>query len=116
MFIATIVLSALLALTFLGAGVPKVIGAKQSLQMRDQVRVGADLWRVIGALEIAAALGLVAGLAVPVLGIAAAIGLALLLIGGIAAHVRVDDLRGAAPAAILLVVAVATAVVRFRSM
>jgi hypothetical protein len=31
MFIATIVLSALLALTFLGAGVPKVAGTKKSL-------------------------------------------------------------------------------------
>ena len=116
MHIATIVLSALLAITFLGAGVPKVIGAKQSLKMRDHVRAGADLWRVVGVLEIAAAVGLAAGLAVPVLGIAAAIGLALLLIGGIAAHARVDDLRGAAPAAILFVVAVATAVVRFLSM
>jgi hypothetical protein len=116
MFIATIVLSALLAVTFLGAGIPKVIGAKQSLQMRDQVRAGADLWRVVGALEIAAAVGLAAGIALPVLGIAAAVGLALLMIGGIAAHVRVDDLKGAAPAAILVVVAVATAVVRFLSM
>ena len=116
MQIATIVLSALLAITFLGAGVPKVIGAKQSLKMRDHVSAGADLWRVVGVLEIAAAVGLAAGLAVPVLGIAAAVGLALLLIGGIAAHARVDDLKGAAPAAILLVVAVATAVVRFLSM
>ena len=73
MHIATIVLSALLAITFLGAGVPKVIGAKQSLQMRDHVRAGADLWRIVGVLEIAAAVGLAAGLAVPVLGIAAAI-------------------------------------------
>lgn len=116
MFIATIVLSALLAVTFLGAGVPKLIGAKQSLKMRDQLRIGADLWRIVGALEIAAAIGLVAGLAVPILGIAAAVGLVLLLIGAIATHARVDDLRGAAPAAIVLVVAVATAVVRFLSM
>lgn len=116
MFIATIVLSALLAVTFLGAGVPKLIGAKQSLQMRDQLRIGADLFRVVGALEIAAAIGLIAGLAVPVLGIAAAVGLVLLLIGAIATHARVDDLKGAAPAAIVLVVAVATVVVRFLSM
>jgi hypothetical protein len=116
MFIATIVLSTLLAVTFLGAGIPKVIGAKQSLQMRDQVRAGDGLWRVVGALEIAAAVGLAAGIALPVLGIAAAVGLTLLMIGGIAAHVRVDDLKGAAPAAILVVVATATAVVRFLSM
>ena len=38
------------------------------------------------------------------------------MIGGIAAHARVGDLRSAAPAAILVVVAVAAAVVRFLSM
>ena len=57
MLIANIALSALLAVTFLGSGVPKILGAKKSLQMRDQLRVGPDLWRVVGGLEIAAAAG-----------------------------------------------------------
>jgi hypothetical protein len=115
MHIAAIVLSSLLAITFLGAGIPKVVGAKQSLRMRDKVRAGADLWRIVGGLEIVAALGMIAGLALPALGIVAAIGLALLMICGIAAHVRAHDLSGAAPALVLVVVAVATAVLRFPS-
>jgi hypothetical protein len=43
MYVATIVLSALLAVAFLGSGGLKLAGAKQSLQMRDQLRVGAQL-------------------------------------------------------------------------
>jgi uncharacterized membrane protein YphA (DoxX/SURF4 family) len=109
MSIAIIVLSALLAVAFLGSGGLKLAGAKQSLQMRDQLRVGAQLWRVVGALEVAGAVGLAAGFVVPVLGIAAAVGLALLMVGGIVAHARAQDLRNAGPAALLAVLAVVTA-------
>jgi DoxX-like family len=116
MRIATIVLSALLAATFLGSGAVKLVGAKPSLQIRDRLGVGEQLWRVIGALEIAAAGGLLVGLTVPVLGIAAATGLSLLLIGSIAVHARAHDLRNASPAVVLLGVAVAAALVRFLSM
>jgi uncharacterized membrane protein YphA (DoxX/SURF4 family) len=110
--IAIIVLSALLAVAFLGSGGLKLAGAKQSLQMRDQLHVGAKLWRLVGALEVAGALGLAAGFVAPALGIAAATGLALLMVGGIVAHARVQDLRNAGPAALLVVLAVATVVLR----
>jgi uncharacterized membrane protein YphA (DoxX/SURF4 family) len=116
MSIAIIVLSALLAVAFLGSGALKLVGAKQSLQMRDQLNVGAQLWRLVGALEVAGALGLAAGFVVPTLGIAAALGLALLMVGGIVTHVRAQDLRNAGPAALLLVLAVATAVLRVTSL
>jgi uncharacterized membrane protein YphA (DoxX/SURF4 family) len=112
---ATIVLSALLAVAFLGSGGLKLAAAKQSLQMRDQLNVGAQLWRLVGALEVAGALGLAAGFVVPVVGIAAAVGLALLMLGGIVAHARAQDLRNAGPAALLLVLAVATVVLRVAS-
>ncbi|MDT5338314.1 MAG: hypothetical protein QOD90_3819 [Mycobacterium sp.] len=109
MHITIIVLSALLAVAFLGSGGLKLVGAKQSLQMRDQLRVGPQLWRVVGALEVAGALGLAVGLVVPVLGITAAVGLALLMVGGIGSHARVQDLRHAGPAALLLVLSAVTA-------
>jgi uncharacterized membrane protein YphA (DoxX/SURF4 family) len=115
MSIAIIVLSALLAVAFLGSGALKLVGAKQSLQMRDQLHVGAQQWRVVGALEVAGALGLAAGFVVPVLGVAAAVGLALLMVGGIVTHARAQDLRNAGPATLLLVLAVATVVVRIAS-
>jgi uncharacterized membrane protein YphA (DoxX/SURF4 family) len=112
MHITLIVLSALLAVAFLGSGGFKLVGAKQSLTMRDQLRVGAQPWRVVGALEVVGALGLAAGFGAPVLGIAAAVGLALLMVGGIVTHARAQDLRNAGPAALLLVLAVATVVLR----
>jgi uncharacterized membrane protein YphA (DoxX/SURF4 family) len=115
MHITLIILNALLAVAFLGFGALKLASAKQSLQMRDQLQVGAQLWRVVGSLEVAGALGLAAGFVVPVLGIAAAVGLALLMVGGIVAHARAKDLRNAGPAALFLVLAVATVVVRVAS-
>ena len=72
MFIATIVLSVLVAAAFLGSGAAKLAGAKQSIEIRDRLGVAAGLWRAVGIVEVAAAAGLAAGLAVPVLGIAAA--------------------------------------------
>jgi uncharacterized membrane protein YphA (DoxX/SURF4 family) len=115
MFIATIVLSALLAVAFLGSGGLKLVGAKQSLQMRDQLQVGAQLWRLVGALEIAGGVGLAVGFVIPVIGIAAAVGLALLMVGGIVAHARAQDLRNAGPAALLFMLAVVTVVLRVAS-
>jgi uncharacterized membrane protein YphA (DoxX/SURF4 family) len=108
MHVATIVLSLVLAVAFLGSGGLKLVGAKQSLTMRDQLRVGAQLWRWVGALEVAGGLGLAVGLLVPVLGVAASVGLALLMVGGIGAHARAQDLRNAGPAALLAVLAVVT--------
>jgi uncharacterized membrane protein YphA (DoxX/SURF4 family) len=110
-FIATIVLSALLAAAFLGSGAAKLAAAEQSTEIRDRLGVGAGLWRGIGVLEVAAAVGLAAGLAV----IAAAAGLVLLLIGAIAAHARSHDLSHAAPAVALVLLTIAAAIMRLAS-
>jgi uncharacterized membrane protein YphA (DoxX/SURF4 family) len=63
-FIATIVLSMLLAAAVLGSGVAKFAAVKQSIEIRDRLGVAAGLWRGIGILEVAAGIGLAAGLAV----------------------------------------------------
>ena len=115
MFIATIVLSVLVAAAVQGSGATKFAGAKQSIAIRDRLGVAPWLWRAIGVLEVAAAGGLAAGLAVPVVGIAAAVGLVLLLIGAIGAHVRSHDLSNAAPAVGLLLVTIAAALTRLAS-
>lgn len=101
-----------MAIAFLGAGSIKVIGTKTSIEMRDHVAVGAPPWRVIGALELAAAAGLVAALFIPALGVAAAIGLSLLLAGAVVAHLRVDDAGGAPPALAMLLLAIVFIVLR----
>jgi hypothetical protein len=114
-FIATIVLSVLVAAAVLGSGAAKLTGAKQSIAIRDRLGVAPWLWRAVGVLEVAAAGGLAAGLTVPALGIAAAVGLVLLLIGAIGTHARSDDLSNAIPAVGLLLLTIAAALTRLAS-
>lgn len=106
MHATALILSLLLAVVFLGSGGGKLAGAKRSLQIRDELHIDARLWSVIGGLEIAGAVGLLVGVAVPVLGVMAAVGLSLLMAGAIAAHGRAGDLRHAVPAAVLMTLAV----------
>jgi DoxX-like family len=114
-FVATIVLSVLLAAAVLGSGAAKLTGAEQSVAIRDRLGVAPRLWRAVGVLEVAAAGGLAAGLAVPALGIAAAVGLALLLIGAIGAHGRSHELSNAVPAVGLLLLSIVAAITRLAS-
>jgi uncharacterized membrane protein YphA (DoxX/SURF4 family) len=114
-FIATIVLNLLLAAAFLGSGGAKLAAAEKSIEIRDRLGVAAGLWRAIGVLEVAGAVGLAAGLAVPVLGIAAAVGVVVLLIGAITTHARSHDLSNVAPAVGLVLLTIAAAITRLAS-
>ncbi|OBJ12700.1 hypothetical protein A5624_10260 [Mycobacterium sp. 1482292.6] len=114
MNIIGIVLTDILSIAYFASGAMKLAGVRQSVEMRDQLRVNTRLWWVIGALEVLGAIGLLVGLAAPVVGVAAAIGLALLMVGAMAAHGRVKDIGHAAPAALLLISAVVIATVQVR--
>lgn len=76
---------------FLVTGGVKVLGVKQSLEIRDHFGFTPGAWRIIGTLESAGAVGVLIGIAVPALGIAAAGGLACLMIGAIQNRVKVKD-------------------------
>jgi hypothetical protein len=109
--IAKAVVTALLAALLGFAGLIKVVGVAQSLEVRDHLGVKPAQWRMIGALELAAVAGVLAGLAWPPIGIAAAVGAALLLLGAIGFHARASDSAAdTAPAVIGLGLAVATAI------
>lgn len=83
----------------------KLGGLRQSLEIGDHLGIAPDAWLTIGLLELAGAVGLVAGLAVwAPLGIAAAAGLVLVGAGAITAHRRGGV--GAAPIGTALVAAV----------
>src|ERR1700761_1544886 len=111
--IATIVVTALLAAMFAFAGLIKVAGVRQSLEIRDHLGVDPVQWRLIGILELAGVAGALAGLKWPPIGIAAAVGLALLIVGAIVFHVRASDSAAdTAPAVIGLGLAVATAILQ----
>lgn len=89
--IAKVVVTALLAAMFAFAGLIKVAGVRQSLAIRDHLGVDPMQWRLIGSLELAGVAGVLVGLRWAPIGIAAAIGLALLVLGAIVFHVRASD-------------------------
>jgi hypothetical protein len=62
--------------------------------LHEVVRVPLGLIPVLGALEVAGGLGLLAGIFRPKLGVAGAAGLVLYFIGAFVAHIRVADWPG----------------------
>jgi hypothetical protein len=109
--IAEVIVTALLAVLFTFSSLIKLVGVRQSLAIRDHLGVKPMQWRVIGLLELAGVVGVLAGLALAPIGVAAAVGLALLLLGAIIFHVRAaDSAADMAPAVIGLGLAVATAI------
>jgi DoxX-like family len=112
--IAKVVVTALLAALFGFAGVIKLAGVRQSLAIRDHLEVNPVQWRLIGSLELAGVAGVLVGLTWWPIGVAAAIGLTLLIVGAIVIHVRASDsVADTAPAVIGLGLAVATAVLQW---
>jgi DoxX-like protein len=116
MYLATIVLSVLLALAVFGAGGTKLAGTRRMREGAAHAHFPYPAWRGIGALEVAGGAGLLVGLAYAPLGIAAAIGLVLLMIGAVATHLRVGDpVTLALPALAHALVAAAVLVLRIAS-
>jgi len=95
------VLGAMLALGFLLIGAAKVLALPAMRQRAMHLGFSVNAYRRIGLLELAGAGGVLLGLAVPVIGVLAAVGLLLLLGGALSAHVlHRDGLATAAPALI----------------
>jgi uncharacterized membrane protein YphA (DoxX/SURF4 family) len=112
MFTALLVVSILFAamLVFSATGklnrMPKVVASLSAVGVKDRH------YPFLASLEIAAAIGLLIGLWVAPLGIAAAIGSVLYFIGAIIAHLRVRDTKGLAGPLVPLALAVASLVLR----
>jgi hypothetical protein len=107
---ATVIVTLLLAALFTFAASIKLLGVSESLAIRDHLGVSPLQWRLIGVLELAGVAGVLVGLAWAPIGIAAAIGLALLSIGAIAFHIKASDrVVDMAPAVIGIALAAATA-------
>ena len=91
MFTATVVLSGLLAFVFGAAAAGKLTQARSELDKATKLRISWRRYRLIAVPEAAAAAGLLAGLGIAVLGIAAAAGLVALMAGALAFRIRVRD-------------------------
>lgn len=111
MFVVCIIVSVVLALALAGSAAGKL--TKNPKVMEGMTAVGVPVaWLPRLALaELAGEVGLLVGLAVAPLGIAAAIGVIAYFLGAVAAHVRAKD-KNLIPPAALGVVAVVALVLR----
>lgn len=88
MEIAATVLSIVVAVLYLVAGGSKLAGQARQVETAQQLGIAFARYRLIGIPELAASIGLIVGLWVPGIGAAAAIGLALLMVGATVVRVR----------------------------
>jgi hypothetical protein len=91
MHIAYVLTTILAALANGYAAALNFVGAESVKIVADRVRVSQKWMIPLGTLLAAGAAGLLAGLAVPVLGTVAAVGLVLYFVCAITAHVRAHD-------------------------
>ncbi|QEV04918.1 DoxX family protein [Streptomyces prasinus] len=110
MFIATIVVSALLATLLVFSAIGKLRKDPAQLKVMQTVGFPADKLWLLATAEAAGAAGLLFGLLWWPLGVAAAIGVILYFIGAVGSHLRVRD--PATNAAIPLVLAIAALTLR----
>ena len=102
MFLA---LSLLLALACLGPAGAKLAGAPAVRESAANFGIPWNRYRLISVPELAAAIGVLAGLRIHALGVAAACGMAILLTGALIAHRRASDsIAAMAPALVAVVV------------
>lgn len=103
MFIVTLIVSALLGLAFLMAGSAKLRRAEPVTGTLSGLGVSRGLQKVIGALEVLGGIGVVVGLWLEPLGILAAVGLVLMMVGALIWHAKAKDtVKNSAGALVLL--------------
>jgi uncharacterized membrane protein YphA (DoxX/SURF4 family) len=112
-FIALVITTALLALIAVNSAVMKLRKNEQVLTtINGTVGVPMTVLPLLAGLEIAGAVGIVAGLWLEPLGIAAAAGLTAYFVGAVIGHLRVHDTKGVAMPLAPLALSVAVLVLR----
>jgi hypothetical protein len=91
MSVATVVLSGLLAFVFGGGAIGKLTKMSSQLDNPNKLKISWSRYRLIAVPEAAATVGLLAGLHLPPLGVAAAAGLVALMAGALSFRIRVRD-------------------------
>jgi hypothetical protein len=81
--------AAFVSLSFLGYGATCLFSNRMAAEFE---RYRLARWRtLVGLLEVAGALGVLAGLMVPIVGLLAASGLSILMLGGVGVRLRIRD-------------------------
>jgi DoxX-like family len=94
MHIATVVLSVLLAVEFAFTGLIKILGTATARGNAEHLGISLRLSRLIGVAELAAVVGLLAGIAVKPLAIVTSAAVVLLMAAALGYHLKAGD-RGA---------------------
>ena len=114
MAIAYLVVTILLAVIMSISGGGKIFRIPQQVHvLHDIIGLPMKVLPLLAALEFAGALGIVAGIWWPLLGIAAGIGLVLYFVGAVVSHLRVGDAKGVGPASFLLCFSASELVLRY---
>lgn len=114
MFVAYAIVGILLALALSASATLTFTRNEAVTTSMTKVGVPVSWLPGLASLKAAGAVGLVVGLAVPVIGVAAAVGVVLYFIGAVVTHVRAKDFE-IAPPAVLALLAVAALVLRVMS-
>jgi DoxX-like family len=112
MFAVGAVVSVLLGVTLLASAAAKLTRATRVVDSLTGIGVPIGWFPWLAGAEIAGGIGLIVGLAVGPLGVAAAIGVVLYFIGAVIAHLRAKDYKGVSTPAVLLVVAIVALALR----
>ncbi|OBF36788.1 hypothetical protein A5724_13120 [Mycobacterium sp. ACS1612] len=104
-------MSVLLALEMAVTGAPKFVQIRAARTAADHLGISVALDRVIGTAQIAAAVGLLLGIAFPALSVVTGAAVCLLMCGAIGYHAKARDrLLAMAPAVLTAALAVAVVV------
>lgn len=116
MFVAYCVIAVLYSVSLAFSGVLKLQHNPQVVQLiHERIGVPLEYLPLLAACEFAGAVGLLAGIRWPRLGIAAAIGLVIYFVGAILSHIRVGDVAGIGGAVFMLAFAVAALLTRMKA-
>ncbi|WP_278262234.1 DoxX family protein [Nocardia sp. AG03] len=107
-FLAYVIIAAVLSAVLLVSAGAKFTRPKRLVDQMSTLALPFRMLPFLGAVQIAGAVGLVAGVWWGPLGVAAAVGVTLYFLGAVATHLRVGDFAGIPPAAVLAGVAVVT--------
>ena len=113
MHIAYLVVTIVFALMAVFSGVGKIRRDPHQVRViHETVGVPLKFFPLLAACEFAGALGLLAGIEWPPLGIAGGVGLVIYFVGAVVSHLRAGDFKGIGSAAFMLVVAAGALVMR----
>ena len=111
MNVALIVVAGVLVVGSVASGCGKLTRQEPIVEVLTRVGVASERIPILGILQVLGGLGVLIGIWVPVLGVAAALCLTLYYLGAVFAHLRIKDTAaGTAPATALFLVALVTTV------